>query len=270
MTDPVKLLVWGIPAEIVREIGLRLRGVVISEFDNAPQMGQAAAVGDARLILLSDALPTADSIYIVRRAKDTSDDVRVAFSISMQEAETTLHALKEIDVDRFFLAPVDVEESLREWVECRFCPPRHPMESTSRPPYPRRGIAPVLRLSRRSTSSTTRRSRCSTPACPPISNPRPNGTRRISPKWRLNSDSKKERRSLATCPSDSRVSRSLRSTAWRSRSCSSRCERVLWVCHLPLRRRRSARRDREPACPLRPAPEWCRRNPRSKVARFSR
>jgi diguanylate cyclase (GGDEF)-like protein len=114
MTDPVKLLVWGIPAEIVREIGLRLRGVVINEFDNAPQMGQAAAVGDARLILLSDALPTADSIYIVRRAKDSSDDVRVAFSISMQEAETTLHALKEIEVDRFFLAPVDVEEMLRE------------------------------------------------------------------------------------------------------------------------------------------------------------
>jgi diguanylate cyclase (GGDEF)-like protein len=77
-------------------------------------MGRAAAVGDARLILLSDALPTADSIYITRRAKDTSDDVRVAFSISMQEAETTLHALKEIDVDRFFLAPVDVEEMLRE------------------------------------------------------------------------------------------------------------------------------------------------------------
>jgi diguanylate cyclase (GGDEF)-like protein len=114
MTDPVKLLVWGIPAEIVREIGLRLRGVVISEFDNAPQMGQATAVGDARLILLSDALPTADSIYIVRRAKDTSDDVRVAFSISMQEAETTLQALKEVDVDRFFLAPMDLEEMLRE------------------------------------------------------------------------------------------------------------------------------------------------------------
>jgi len=114
MTGPVKLLVWGIPAEIVREIGLRLRGVVISEFDNAPQMGQAAAVGDARLILLSDALPTADSIYITRRAKDTSDDVLVAFSISMQEAETTLQALKEIDVDRFFLAPMDLEEMLRE------------------------------------------------------------------------------------------------------------------------------------------------------------
>src|SRR6267154_753427 len=114
MTAPVKLLVWGIPAEIVREIGLRLRGVVISEFDNAQQMGRAAAYGDARLVLLSDALPTDDSIYIVRRAKDTSDDVRIAFCISMQQAETALHALKEVHVDRFFLAPVDVEEMLRE------------------------------------------------------------------------------------------------------------------------------------------------------------
>ncbi len=114
MTEPVKLLVWGIPAEIVREIGLRLRGVVISEFDNAQQMGRAAAFGDARLVLLSDALPTADSIYIARRAKDTSDDVRVAFSISMQQAETALHAFKEVHVDRFFLAPVDMEEMLRE------------------------------------------------------------------------------------------------------------------------------------------------------------
>ncbi|HEX9607874.1 MAG TPA: response regulator [Gemmatimonadaceae bacterium] len=114
MTEPVKLLVWGIPAEIVREIGLRLRGVVISEFDNAQQMGRAAAFGDARLVLLSDALPTADSIYIARRAKDTSDDVRIAFSISMQQAETALHALNEIHVDRFFLSPVDMEEMLRE------------------------------------------------------------------------------------------------------------------------------------------------------------
>ncbi len=114
MTEPVKLLVWGIPAEIVREIGLRLRDVVISEFDNAQQMGRAAAFGDARLVLLSDALPTADSIYIARRAKDTSDDVRVAFSISMQQAETALHAFKEVHVDRFFLSPVDMEEMLRE------------------------------------------------------------------------------------------------------------------------------------------------------------
>ena len=114
MTDPVKLLVWGIPAEIVREIGLRLRGVVISEFDNAPEMGRAAALGDARVILLSDALPTADSIYIARRAIDASDTVRIAYCISMAQAEGMLQALKEIRVDRFFLSPVDVEEMLRE------------------------------------------------------------------------------------------------------------------------------------------------------------
>src|SRR6267378_5249143 len=86
MTEPVKLLVWGIPAEILREIGLRLRGVVISEFDNAQQMGRAAAFGDAR----------------------------IAFFISMQQAETALHALKDVHIDRFFLSPVDVEEMLRE------------------------------------------------------------------------------------------------------------------------------------------------------------
>src|ERR1700688_2075290 len=114
MTEHVKLLVWGIPAEIVREIGLRLRDVVISEFDNAQEMGRAVADGDARLILLSDALPTADSIYVARRAKDTSDDVRIAFSISMQQAETALRALKDVKIDRFFLSPMDMEEMLRE------------------------------------------------------------------------------------------------------------------------------------------------------------
>src|ERR1700730_10851232 len=114
MTVPVKLLVSGIPAEIVHEIGLRLRGVVITEFENAQQMGRAASQGEARLVLLSDALPTEDSIYIARRAKDASDDMRVAFCISMQQAESTLRALKEIHVDRFFLSPVDMEEMLRE------------------------------------------------------------------------------------------------------------------------------------------------------------
>ncbi len=114
MTESVSLLVSGIPAEIVREIGLRLRGVVVSEFENAQQMGRAAARGEARLVLLSDALPTADSIYVARRAKDASEDVRIAFSISMQQAEAALRALKEIHVDRFFFSPVDVEEMLRE------------------------------------------------------------------------------------------------------------------------------------------------------------
>ena len=43
MTNPVKVLVAGLPAEMVREIGQRLSSVVISEFDNAQQMGRAAA-----------------------------------------------------------------------------------------------------------------------------------------------------------------------------------------------------------------------------------
>src|SRR5450759_339446 len=114
MTESVSLLVSGMPAELVREIGLRLRGVVISEFENTQQMGRAAARGEARLVLLSDALPTADSIYIASRAKDANDDVRIAFSISMQQAEAALRALKAIHVDRFFLSPVDTEEMLRE------------------------------------------------------------------------------------------------------------------------------------------------------------
>ena len=114
MTEPVKLLVAGMPAELVREIGLRLRGVVISEFENTQQMGRAAAHGEARLVLLSDALPTADSIYVASRAKDANDEVRIAFSISMQQAEAALRALKPIHVDRFFLSPVDTEEMLRE------------------------------------------------------------------------------------------------------------------------------------------------------------
>src|SRR5450759_1326600 len=114
MTESVSLLVSGMPAELVREIGLRLRGVVISEFENTQQMGRAAARGEARLVLLSDALPPADSIYIASRATDANDDVRIAFSISMQQAEAALRALKAIHVDRFFLSPVDTEEMLWE------------------------------------------------------------------------------------------------------------------------------------------------------------
>ena len=114
MTQPVKLLVAGLPAEMVREIGLRLRGVNISEFDNTQQMGRAAAHGEARLVILSDALPTEDSIYIARRAKDASDEMKVAYCISMQQAENGVRALKDIQIDRFFLAPVDKEEMLLE------------------------------------------------------------------------------------------------------------------------------------------------------------
>jgi diguanylate cyclase (GGDEF)-like protein len=114
MAAPVKVLVAGLPAETVREIGLRLSGVTISEFDNPQQMGRAAAHGEARLVVLSDALPTEDAIYVARRAKDSSDEMRIAFLISMQQAENALQALKEIHVDRFFLVPVDTEEMLRE------------------------------------------------------------------------------------------------------------------------------------------------------------
>ena len=114
MAEAVRLLVAGLPAEIVREIGLRLRGVSITEFENTQQMGRAASQGEAKLVLLSDTLPTQDSIYIARRAIDASDTVRIAYCISMVQAEGMLQALKEIRVDRFFLSPVDVEEMLRE------------------------------------------------------------------------------------------------------------------------------------------------------------
>lgn len=114
MAESVKVLVAGIPAEMVREIGLRLRGVVVSEFENSQQMGRAAAHGEARLVILSDALPTEESIYVARRAKDASDEMRVAFCIAMQHAENALRALKDLQIDRFFLSPVDMEEMLRE------------------------------------------------------------------------------------------------------------------------------------------------------------
>src|SRR6266571_8755115 len=114
MTQPVKLLVAGLPAEMVREIGLRLRGVDISAFENAQQMGRAAAHGEARLVILSDALPTEDSIYITRRAKDASDEMKVAYCISMQQAENGLRAVKDVQIDRFFLTPIDMEEMLLE------------------------------------------------------------------------------------------------------------------------------------------------------------
>ncbi|MEO7822887.1 MAG: response regulator [Gemmatimonadaceae bacterium] len=113
MTEAVRILVAGIPAETVREIGLRLRDVVITDFENAQQMGRAAARGEARLVLLSDTLPTDESIYIARRARNSSDDTRIAYCISMQQAENALRALDGVHVDRFFLSPVDVEELLR-------------------------------------------------------------------------------------------------------------------------------------------------------------
>jgi diguanylate cyclase (GGDEF)-like protein len=114
MTKPVKVLVAGLPAEMVREIGLRLRGAELSEFENAQQMGRAAAHGEARLVILSDTLPLEDAIYVARRAKDASDEMRIAYLLSMQHAETGLRALSDTHIDRFFLAPADTEEMLRE------------------------------------------------------------------------------------------------------------------------------------------------------------
>ncbi|HEY6089672.1 MAG TPA: response regulator [Gemmatimonadaceae bacterium] len=114
MAEPISVLVAGLPAEIVREIGLRLRGVAVREFENAQQMGRAASQGEAALVILSDTLPTQDSIYVARRARDAREDVGIAYCISMAQAEAVLLALREIKVDRFFLSPVDIEEMLRE------------------------------------------------------------------------------------------------------------------------------------------------------------
>ncbi len=120
MAEVVRLLVAGLPAEIVREIGLRLRGVTVTEFENAQQMGRAAAQGEAALVILSDSLPLQDSIYIGNRAKDANDQVRIAYCLSMGQAETALHLLEGMRVDRFFLLPVDIEEMLRELAKmCR-------------------------------------------------------------------------------------------------------------------------------------------------------
>ncbi|HEY0529691.1 MAG TPA: response regulator [Gemmatimonadaceae bacterium] len=114
MAEPLRILVAGLPAPIVREMGLRLSGVVVSDFEHSQQMGRAASQGDAKLVILSDALPLEDSIYVVRRARDASESVRIAYCISMAQAELTIGALREITVDRFFLTPVDTEEMLRE------------------------------------------------------------------------------------------------------------------------------------------------------------
>src|SRR3954471_1955451 len=114
MPGPVKILAAGLPAEIVREIGLRLRDAAITEFDDARAMAEAAARGDARLAILSDSLPTEDSTYVALRANETAGKTQVAYCISMQQAENALVALHAVTVDRFFFAPVDMEEMLRE------------------------------------------------------------------------------------------------------------------------------------------------------------
>jgi diguanylate cyclase (GGDEF)-like protein len=116
----VRVLVAGLPAEIIREIGLRIRGATVTEFENTQQMGRAAAQGEAELVILSDTLPASDALYITRRAKDANDQVRIAYCISMAQVEATLHSVADMHVDRFFLLPVDMEEMLRELAKmCR-------------------------------------------------------------------------------------------------------------------------------------------------------
>ncbi len=111
---PVKILVAGFSAEVVREIGLRLRDVVITEFDDAAAIAEAIDSNDVRLVLLNDSFPTNDSIDIARRAKSRSSGTRVACCISMRQAENALKAMSDVDIDRFFVSPIDVEEMLRE------------------------------------------------------------------------------------------------------------------------------------------------------------
>src|ERR1700682_3979491 len=113
VAEAVRVLVAGLPAEIVREIGLRIRGATVTEFENTQQMGRAAAQGEAELVILSDTLPATDALYISRRAKDASDQVRIAYCISMGQVEATLHSVEDMPADRFFLLPVDIEELLR-------------------------------------------------------------------------------------------------------------------------------------------------------------
>src|ERR1700741_5430571 len=120
MAAAVKILVAGLPAEMVREIGLRLRDTSVTEFENAQQMGRAAAHAETGLVILSDEFPTEDAIYVARRAKDASDEMRVAYCISMQQAENALLAVKDVQIDRFFMMPADKEEMLLDLAKmCR-------------------------------------------------------------------------------------------------------------------------------------------------------
>jgi diguanylate cyclase (GGDEF)-like protein len=114
VTEAAKILVAGLPAEVVREIGLRLAGVVVSEFEDTKELARVARKGEARLVVLTDALPEEDSINVARHAREYSDDIRIAYCFSTTRSELALRALTEIGVDRFFLSPLDVEEMLRE------------------------------------------------------------------------------------------------------------------------------------------------------------
>lgn len=110
---PVEILVAGLSAEIVREIGLRLRDVVITEVDDVAEIVEATD-GNVRLVLFGDSIPINELIDIARRAKARPDGIQVAYCISMRQAENTLKALSGVDIDRFFVSPLDVDEMLRE------------------------------------------------------------------------------------------------------------------------------------------------------------
>jgi diguanylate cyclase (GGDEF)-like protein len=114
VAEAVKVLVAGLPAEIVREIGSRLAGAVVSDFEDNQELARVARKGDARLLVLTDTLPEEDSINVARSARESGDYVRIAYCSSTTQDESTLRTLTEIGVDRFFLSPVDIEEMLRE------------------------------------------------------------------------------------------------------------------------------------------------------------
>jgi diguanylate cyclase (GGDEF)-like protein len=112
MQVPVKILAAGLPAEIVREIGLRLRDVVIAGYDDLDQLYGDAALGDAGLTVLSDALPTEAALRIASAAKAARSQTQVVYCLSMQQAENAIKALSAAHIDRFFLTPLDIDEML--------------------------------------------------------------------------------------------------------------------------------------------------------------
>ena len=110
---PVEILVAGLSAEIVREIALRLPDVVITEVDGAAEIVEATDK-DVRLVLFGESVAINELIDFARRAKTRPGGAQVAYCISMRQAENALQALTGVDIDRFFVAPLDVDEMLRE------------------------------------------------------------------------------------------------------------------------------------------------------------
>lgn len=111
---PVEILVAGLSAEIVREIALRLPDVVITEFDHAAAIPEAKDRNEVRLVLFGDSVAINELIDIASRAKTRPGGTQVAYCIPMRHAENALKALNGVDIDRFFVAPLDVDEMLRE------------------------------------------------------------------------------------------------------------------------------------------------------------